>query len=57
MSYTTSAIICFAMALINVMFIIDDPSGATFDWFSAGLCTGIGVSQFLHGLKDKDVNE
>lgn len=57
MSYTTSAIICLAMALINAMFIIDDPSGAIINWFSAGTCTGIGVSQFLHGLKDKDVNE
>ena len=41
---TVGAIICFAMAAINVPFIVANPSGAVLNWAAAVFCFGLGIA-------------
>ena len=36
-------VICFLMCIINIPFIIHNPSGAYFNWMSAVFCFGMGI--------------
>ena len=38
------AVICFAMAAINVLFIVANPGGAAWNWASAVFCFGLGIA-------------